>query len=131
MSAATEWINKSLIRCDAATPGPWMEQREQDGTEDGWEDSDYATGRVWGPNDPTQDYDRDDDTVAECGWGHDAEFIAAARDDLPKALAALRAVLAFAEEEWGPSTDLPSVLRPFTITARLERVIAEALGVQP
>lgn len=123
MSAAQEWISASLIRCDAAT-GPWAWDDE------GWLEITPTWTSVAGGSGCLYAIKPIGDEAISV-QPDDAAFIAAARDDLPKALAALRAVLAFAEQEWGPSPQLPSVLQPYTYTARIERVIAEALGVQP
>ena len=68
------WLEAARERCERAAPKPWaMGERDRDGTE-------ILTKGV------NQGYPDDVGTVAEVMWGADAEFIAAARTDLPRAL---------------------------------------------
>jgi hypothetical protein len=76
----TAWLDQAQQRADAATPGPWESGPE------GTSEDDFG---VFAP-------EVAHDIVAAEEQA-DAEFIAAARTDLPRALAALRAVLGEAD----------------------------------
>jgi len=80
--AASEWIEKQQALCSAATDGPWMYGGQ------GW---------VFGNNGETvrgnSSSDELRDLVMSARNDDDGTFAAAARTSLPKALAALRAVL--------------------------------------
>lgn len=88
--SAREWIDAAQARCDRATPGPW---RAPETPVPSWHNPSVIRGGAASVNEsmPT-------DWIAEAGPADangqaDAEFIAAARADLPRALAALRKVL--------------------------------------
>lgn len=135
MSEITDWLDQAQARADAATDGEWIFEHDKvigDGLY-------YLPSRVWtyGGIDPfgeaNNDYVLSRDVTNE-----DAEFIAAARTDLPAAIAALRAVL----DLHRPLNDLGNP--PCTVCLGEDvdgeavlvlypcptvRVIAEALGV--
>ena len=103
MTSITEWIDAAQKRCDAATEGPWV---AVEGATPGmfWVELRHRATIC--------------DFPREQGAQEDAEFIAAARTDLPAALAALRAVL---DEHPGCEAD----------TCLTVGAIAAALGVAP
>ena len=112
----TDWIDAANARADAATDGPW----------------EIEHGRIWSNADIFAFNNQIASMSGSRPWMSDAEFIAASRTDLPKALDALRAVLdlmavADADAKWVPSD--PSV--GYIPTNHLQRAIASALGVQP
>ena len=77
---AAEWLDQAQARCDAATEGPWaldLKWDERHGTN-------YGVDAIEA---------HDTWPVVDGGIEEDAEFIAAARTDLPRAIAALRAAM--------------------------------------
>ena len=73
----SEYLDAVQARIDAATEGPWS-----------WASHITADGDEWAV------FDAEDHALASNhdGWSPDAEFIAQARTDLPRLLAAVRAV---------------------------------------
>ena len=86
----TRILDEIQARADAATEGPWT-----------WAAHTTADGDEWAV------FDGGDSAIAanRDGWAPDAAFIAAARTDLPRLVAALRAVLEVHRRaqylEWG------------------------------
>ena len=117
MTSITEWIDAAQKRCDAATEGPWV---AVEGATPGmfWVELRHRATIC--------------DFPREQGAQEDAEFIAAARTDLPAALAALRAVLGEHREVPDSGRDYgecETCGTPFPCGA--VRAIAAALGVAP
>lgn len=88
MSNKQDWVAEALARCEAATPGPW---RNSSGKGSGAVSSNAAGCAIY---------------INTCGvelrdtverWHLDAAFIAAARTDLPRALAAVQVADVLAE----------------------------------
>jgi hypothetical protein len=134
MTTLTEWIDQAQSRADTATDGPWAVQRRTPNSDVNvtTEATDPALAEprfVASTGDPHYD-----------GTLRDAEFIAAARTNLPKALDGLRAAL-------DPSTArrivamshqiTPEELAPedLWLVQEIEQIIAAtiatALGVTP
>ena len=120
MSDLTDRLDEIEARADAATPGPW----EADVTE---------VSQHWSRPEPWATVVSSEvHCMAYCYGGigrgiereADAEFIAAARTALPKALDALEAVLAL----W-PDTDPCDCC--VHVDCEVVRAIAEALGIEP
>jgi hypothetical protein len=83
MTTLTDWLDQAQARVDAATDGPWeLDQFGPDEVEDG------PFHFIGSPS------DRHVVTPTVHMVSADAAFIAAARTDLPAAIAALQAVLA-------------------------------------
>ena len=78
MTDPREILDQIQARADAATEGPWT-----------WASHTTVDGDQWAV------LDKQDHALAENrdGWGPDAEFIAAARTDVPALVDALQAVL--------------------------------------
>jgi hypothetical protein len=106
MTALTDYLAEVKARAEAATDGPW----------------DIEHGRLW--TDPGDAAWAEQIAVftGSRAWMSDAEFIAAARTDVPKLVAALEAVLRLIETEpWDPEEqDAVSAIR---------NAITSALGV--
>lgn len=121
MTALTDWLDAAKTRADAATEGSWWVMLNPAG------DRYLIAHTVGDMGDPSE--------VAEVDDSWDAEFIAAARTDLPKALDALRAVLDLAESEWwdAQEEDLAGVVHSDRVVAvaDLRNAITTALGVTP
>lgn len=87
MSTKKDWVELAMERCEAATPGPW---RAVDG-------DDMEGAVIEKANDAEAEHMR---RVAQAdGYeeNENADFIAHARTDLPRALAAVRAADELAE----------------------------------
>lgn len=109
MTDARTIVTEALGRANAATEGPWIAEGVQDGTDDGPEDYDRPTGRIFRPHDSTQTYDWDDDLLGEFDRGLDAAFTAAARTDVPRFGKALLAVLELHRPSGPTSRDVKRV----------------------
>lgn len=98
---------------DAATEGPWKTEGP------------YALGMtVVGPTDACL-VDYDDGSIPCLVNGHDAEFIALSRDALPRAVAALQAVLAHMD-------NIETIAGTSSVRyTAIREVIDAALGVKP
>lgn len=121
MTSITEWIDAAQKRCDEATEGPWVAF----GTNIGAVVSECTCGLSRSPygHEPACGVEGPIADASE----PDAIFIAAARTDLPAALAALRAV----EGEHLPTSDWMwcTCTLPWPCVTRT--AIATALGVAP
>jgi len=101
VNTTADWLNEAQARADAATPGPWgvlWDERivtDWEGRADSFgslPSGGYTLGHhVADVGD--EDGERSDNEDGDAEPHLDAAFIAHARTDLPKALAALRAVL--------------------------------------
>lgn len=115
MTALTDWLDAAKTRADAATEGSWWVMLNPAG------DRYLIAHTVGDMGDPSE--------VAEVEDSWDAEFIAAARTDLPKTLDALRAVLDLhTTESSGWCTECDRMAGP---SGRCDTVaaLATALGV--
>lgn len=111
----TGWLDAAKARADAATEGSWWVMLNPAG------DRYLIAHTVGDMGDPSE--------VAEVDDSWDAEFIAAARTDLPKALDALRAVQAYLDDL--DHQFAGDVIPAAHVVYDIERVVASALGVTP
>lgn len=112
MTNITDWLTQARDRADAATPGPWDPIDEHDPI--------LRRGDV-----TTRGHLGERYIIAEHA-GYDADFIAAARTDLPAALDAIQAVLDLTDPDFEPAqSDYECSLNRFDV----RQAIAAALGV--
>lgn len=112
MSGITDWLDQAQARADDATPGPWESGPE------GTSEDDFG---VFAPE------VAHDIVAAE--EEADAEFIAAARTDLPAAIAALRAVLDLVEMDREDHIAAMRDYTPVVAKSSVRAAIASALDV--
>lgn len=144
MSAITDYLDHAQARTDAATDGPWeAEWVDEDlsvraGTARTVWNEEHTVGRPvssWKSTDLIYEHNTDgwpgeDESPDDGQRYYDAEFIAAARTDLPATIAALRAVLDLASDADSDATlgaGEPEI--GYIPTNHLREVIATALGV--
>ena len=113
----SEYLDAVQARIDAATEGPWS-----------WASHITADGDEWAV------FDAEDHALASNhdGWSPDAEFIAQARTDLPRLLAAVRAVEAVLDDAENTATRNLSrnfAGKPFTpaLADEIRRALTKAL----
>jgi len=115
MTTLTDWLDAAAARADAATSGPW--EMHGDSVYTVLVPATSTTARR-----PAQRvaevWTTDDDTVA----------IAAARTDLPAAIAGLRAVLTLADQI---EAEAPKPMVGGFLAEQLRNTVATALGVEP
>lgn len=118
----TDWLDAAKARSDAATDGPWTAADSVDG----------FSASVHGPrgcvaaarSTPNRELGFELGPLQPGRRREDAEFIAAARTDLPKALDALRALL--------DAAAISERHMYMTLTTQeIRNIIATALGVTP
>ena len=118
MSDLTDLLDEIRDRADRATGGPWS-----------WASRVTVDGDSWAV------FDGSDHALASNsdGWSADAEFIAHAREDVPRMVAALRGVLRQADalDELSASPIGASYAGALSLGARgIRHAITKALGAE-